>query len=36
MNITLVAIAIKLNTQQPVLRDDIWWEALGIFIGVRS
>lgn len=33
MKITLTAIAIKLNTKQPVLRDDIWWQAFDMVMG---
>ena len=31
--VSKTAIAIKLNTQQPVLRDDIWWQAFDMVMG---
>lgn len=35
MRLSRVSISIKLNTQQPVLRDDLWWKAFDMFIGVK-
>ena len=34
MKISPVAIAVKLNTNQPVSRDDIWWQAFDMFMGL--
>lgn len=32
MKLSRVSIMIKLNTKQPVERDNIWWDALGMFL----
>jgi len=33
MKLSKLSIQIKLNTHQPVSRDDLWWKAFDIFIG---
>jgi hypothetical protein len=32
MKISRLTIQIKLNTTQPISRDDLWWKAFDIFI----
>jgi hypothetical protein len=34
MKLSTIAIAVKLNTQQPVLRDDLWWQAFDMVMGL--
>lgn len=31
MKLSRIAITVKLNTNQPKLRDDVWWDALKLF-----
>ena len=33
MKLSKLSIQIKLNTTQPVLRDDLWWKAFDILMG---
>ena len=33
MKLSRLAIQIKLNTKQPILRDDIWWRAFDMVMG---
>ena len=28
-----VCVAVRLNTHQPMLRDDVWWQAFDMFMG---
>jgi len=32
MKLSRVSISVKLNTVQPKTRDDIWWDALKVFL----